>query len=381
MGRPIRLKNNTWRIRWHDDQGLRLSATFSTWHEAQRQLTTRQAEVQEVRAGRRRPAPPKVYSFDDLADYWRTHRVARKRSGKDDESILRCHLLTAFGGCPLRELGVERIDRFRGRLGHLSPKTVSNILTLLGTMLRLARDLEWIDRLPRIDKPKVRSGAEDYSWLRSAGEIERLLRAARDYGEHAFVLYATAVYTGLRQGELAALAWDRVDLERRLITVDRSFKGPTKGGRVRYVPILDVLLPVLRAWRLLGGGSGLVFPNERGRMQTPGARIFKDRFHRVLDAAGFERPVVGRQVHYIRFHDLRHTFASHWVMRGGDLFKLQKILGHKSIEMTLRYAHLCPSAFADDHGRFGPDACGGRGEVVPLGAVAKDVVGADWGTR
>ncbi len=60
----------------------------------------------------------------------------------------------------------------------------------------------------------------------------------------------------------------------------------------------------------------------------------------------------GKERRYIRSHDLRHTFASHWVMKGGDLFKLQKILGHKTVQMTMRYAHLAPHAFAEDFKRL-----------------------------
>ena len=88
-------------------------------------------------------------------------------------------------------------------------------------------------------------------------------------------------------------------------------------------------------------------------MHQPSARIFQERMHRILDAAGFPRPPAEeRAVHYISFHSLRHTFASHWVMKAGDLFKLQKILGHKTVQMTMRYAHLQPSAFVEDHNRF-----------------------------
>ena len=54
----------------------------------------------------------------------------------------------------------------------------------------------------------------------------------------------------------------------------------------------------------------------------------------------------------MRFHDLRHTFASQWVLKGGDLFKLQKILGHQSVQMTMRYAHLAPDAFREDYQRL-----------------------------
>ncbi len=69
---------------------------------------------------------------------------------------------------------------------------------------------------------------------------------------------------------------------------------------------------------------------------------------------------------YIRFHDLRHTFASHWMMARGDLFKLSKILGHHSIQMTMRYAHLAPDAFAGDLGRLGTSPPVTHAEIAHL---------------
>jgi len=65
----------------------------------------------------------------------------------------------------------------------------------------------------------------------------------------------------------------------------------------------------------------------------------------------------------ITFHALRHTFASHWMLKGGDIYRLQRILGHASIAMTQRYAHLAPAAFDQDHGRFG--------NFVPEGPVSR----------
>jgi len=64
------------------------------------------------------------------------------------------------------------------------------------------------------------------------------------------------------------------------------------------------------------------------------------------------RQIKEKQRAYIVFNDLRHTFASHWVMNGGDMFKLQKVLGHKSVQMTMRYAHLTPNAFENDYSLF-----------------------------
>jgi integrase len=110
-----------------------------------------------------------------------------------------------------------------------------------------------------------------------------------------------------------------------------------------------------------------VFTNRDGKMYQPSSRIFQETLHRVLAKAGFEKVSRGGKLRpYIRFHDLRHTFASHWVMKGGDLFKLQKVLGHKTVQMTMRYAHLQPAAFREDYARFAAPSAASEGKVVPL---------------
>lgn len=78
-------------------------------------------------------------------------------------------------------------------------------------------------KAPKISKPTIPLITKDYRYLRTVEEVERFLRAARDEGEIVFVLYATAVYTGMRARELAGPLWTNVDLEKRLITVERSY--------------------------------------------------------------------------------------------------------------------------------------------------------------
>lgn len=364
VSRPVQLPSGRWRIRWLDAAGQRKSASFATHNEARAALARAHTDTEDVRIGAK-PAPPPKKTFADLTHQWMTTRAIHKRSGDDDASRLRAHLTPAFGKLELQEITFPRIEAFKAERAKLSKQTLRHLLILLGSMLKLAHRLGWLLAVPPIDKPSVRVNGQDFSYLRSSEEVQRFLRAAHDDGVDAYTLFATAIYTGLRQGELAALRWECVDLDRRIITVDRSFDGPTKAGDVRYVPILDVLLPILRAWRLRCPG-GLLFPNTKGEMHRTKDRIFSERFHKVLDAAGFKRPEQGRQSHYIRFHDLRHTFASHWMMAGGDLFKLQKILGHKTTELTLRYAHLSPAAFMGDLGRFDGLGLGGGAEVLPM---------------
>ena len=339
-----------WRARWVDEHGRRHSETFKFRRDAEQFERTKKAETEQVHRGLRRAAPVD-HTFRELRDYWLANRAPAKRSGNHDASIINAHLkeldAELLGG-----MGVAKVDRFVVSRAHLDKKTLSNILTLLISMLKVAVDLGWLEKSPRIKKPRVRAINSDYRYLRNEEEIRRFLSAAEDSGEMVLVLYAAAVFTGMRAGELAGLRWDDVSFNDRLITVHRSYSGPTKAEDVRYVPILDALLPILRGWRLRHPGK-LVFANGAGGMLGRSARLFQEVLHRVLDQAGFPRlERKGKLRRYVVFHDLRHTFASMWMAKGGDLFKLQKILGHKSVQMTLRYAHLAPAAYAGDWDRF-----------------------------
>ena len=356
MAKPEPYRNK-YRIRWTDHLGKRRCELHEHFRDAQKAITKHEANAEAIRVGMK-DAPPPVRTFEDLVAYWVANRAIHKRSKKDDASIIRRHLTPFFGTMQLIEIGVAHIDSFRATKMELSPKTVSNLLTLLGTMLNAALDLGWLVKVPRIRKPKVRLFSKDFRYLRTDDEVQKFLDAARKEGMDAYVLYSTAIWTGMREGELAALTWRNVDLQRRIITVQASFDGPTKADEVRRVPILDVLLPILTDWRATNPCE-LVFPNRVDKMFDSGAWIFSDRMYKVLDAAGFERPErvkPGEYRHVIHFHSLRHTFASQWMMKGGDIFRLGQILGHKSTAMTMRYAHLAPDAFSADYGRFGSPA-------------------------
>lgn len=325
---------------------------LNTHQEAVTKLKLIQSEVEEIKLGFRHRRVSER-SFQDLCTYWIENVLPRKRSRNSDLSIINHHLIPAFGSLPIKSIRRESIDQYQMERSHLSKKTIFNHLTLLKSMLNLALDLRWTAESIGVQKPRIKVFPADYRYLKSREEIERFLRAAHGRSKLVFTFYATALFTGLRAGELAALRRGDINLERRMITVERSFYGPTKGGDVRYVPILDALLPILDQWLSEHQGEQ-VFTNRNGVMFEPSSRIFQETLHSVLRAGNF--PMVmcgGTEKHYIRFHDLRHTFASHFVMNGGDIFKLQRLLGHKSIQMTQRYSHLSPDAYTGDLGRMG----------------------------
>ncbi len=369
MAKPIKHRGK-WRIRPVGENGVRQSAVFVDYRTAQLELSRRQVDIEEIKRGLRHRVPPRK-RCNDLFDYWERKRARRKRSKKDDLSIIRKHLRPYFGTMFVDEVDVDNGDEYINvKIDDegLGEKTVRNHLTLFTTMLNVVASFKrpWLLKVSEFNKPKVALYSTDYQWLRSDDEIRRFLAAARAEGEMVFVFYMLAIFTGMRAGEIAALEWSDIDFDRRLISVQRSFYGPPKSGKVRHAPILDPLLPVLRAWRTRHPGQ-LVFTNQNGKMFCPSSSIYQDVLHRVLEAAGFDTVVRNRkQRPYVRFHDLRHTFASHWVSKGGDIFKLMKILGHSSIRMTERYAHLAPDAFTADYARLGAELVFGAAEGAEL---------------
>ncbi|MGQ0506895.1 MAG: tyrosine-type recombinase/integrase [Myxococcaceae bacterium] len=203
-------------------------------------------------------------------------------------------------------------------------------------MLNLA--IEWgeLERAPRIRPLKV--GLQEFTFLDFA-ESARLLSATPPEWK-TFVL--VALRTGLRVGELLALEWSAVDLVASRLVVrqslwDKQFVLP-KSGRIREVPLSADAVASLRDHRarsLLR--SRYVFCDSKGGHLTHS--MVKNVVPRACKAAGLSKDLTT--------HDLRHTFASQLVMRGRSLKEVQELLGHATIEMTLRYAHVSQPALID----------------------------------
>jgi integrase len=166
-------------------------------------------------------------------------------------------------------------------------------------------------------------------------EADRLIAAA---SPETRPMVVTALKTGLRVGELLGLRWQDVDLKAgRLVVrqnIAREEVTTPKNHRSREIPLGDLVLGELRAHRHLR--SKYVFAKPAGTRLTK--KEAEGRLERDLKRAGLR---------HIGWHALRHTFASHLVMRGAPLKGVQKLLGHSTMEMTMRYAHLSPDARRD----------------------------------
>ena len=205
------------------------------------------------------------------------------------------------------------VRRARPR-GRMTAAAVNRPLALLRHLLRLAHD-EWevLDAVPKIRLEKEPQGR--LRWL-TQDEIARLLAACgRSKNKELKAAVIVVLNTGLRRGELLGLTWDRIDASRGVVRLEM-----TKSGRRREVPLND---DSYRALTSLG--------------QKDEGPVFKTRFIQ----SAYENAVKAARLD-VNFHALRHTFASWAVMRGVSLKELQELLGHTSLAMTMRYAHLAP---------------------------------------
>lgn len=304
-----------------------------------------------------RPPPPKpaakseIRTVREFAPTYLEHSTTNdKPSTRQTKATLFArHILPELGELPLDEVNFAAFEDLKTALGRprvvvinekrinviaQGPKSTNNILSTLHDMLDLAVKRHVIAHAPSVEWLAVED--PDFDFL-TFDEAEALQRAADQDGEWG-VMVLVGLRCGLRQGELIGLQWADLDLKKGEMrvrrTVYRGKVGTPKGGRSRTLPLGDDAIRVLKAHRHLR--SEWVFCDLAGKRYTDGR--CKHPLWRACALAGLRR---------IGWHVLRHTFASHLAMRGAPLRHIQELLGHSTIKMTERYAHLMPEAKRD----------------------------------
>lgn len=280
----------------------------------------------------------KPTTYAEFAEKWMRAYVAVNNKPSEQRAkryIVKSGLIPIFGNKVLSEIKTADIEAYKAReqSNGISAKTINNRLTVLRKSLVTAIEWEELESLPKFRLLKTQPFK--FRHLRES-DVQSIINSCKTRNERAMVLIA--VRTGIRFSELCALEWGDIDGELRLLSVRRSVVhkhvGTPKNGRVRYVPLTNDALKELESLNP-SHKSAPIFQFNGERYLYWNALCF---LHRACDRAGIER---------IGWHTLRHTFASQLASKGASLKAIQDLLGHSTINMTLRYAHLAPEVLRD----------------------------------
>jgi len=265
---------------------------------------------------------PERIMFRDFADkYIEKYAQINKRNWRTDASYLK-GICQAFGERFLDEISAEEIEGYKAvRLekDRVEKSTVNRCLAIMRKLFNVAA--EW-GYLRKDEVPKFRLFPEGNVLKErtlSEDEERRLLEAS---SPHLRSILTVALHSGCRLGEILGLKWDQVDLQGRTLRIER-----TKNNKIRLIPLNTTLERELSRLFSSRDGSGFVFPNpETG--EAFGS--VKTAFYAACRRAKIEG---------LRFHDLRHTFATRLIARGVDIITVKDLLGHSSVRITEKYAH------------------------------------------
>ena len=310
------LRNDNWYISYFY-KGRRMKEKGGPSKDlAKKALKKREVEVAEERFLDVRKI--KRVRFNELsADYLRLHAQGKKSLHSHYEVCIK-HLGNYFAHSYLHEITPKRIEDYKAEAlkSGASFASVNRRLACLKSMFNRAIDWHMAEENP---VRKVKLFKENNQRVRylEQGELAKLLEHS-SLRLRAVILFA--VNTGMRKGEIQRLRWSEINFNQGYLTAIE-----TKNGETRYVPINDTVKEVLLSIRK-NPDSPYVFCAKDGESYD-----FRKSFETALGKSG---------IIDFRFHDLRHTFASHLAMKGVDLNTIRELLGHKSLDMTLRYSHL-----------------------------------------
>ncbi|MDD3375147.1 MAG: tyrosine-type recombinase/integrase [Candidatus Omnitrophica bacterium] len=309
---------------------------------------------------RRRKAVGKSKKMAELALKDFEVKLARKELGFDQKDSTLHKLLFDFQAYCKTNVALSTQKRYRAilnnfkrflktdyshleKISHFTPKifedykgfrkgdgaenrTINAEMVVLRMMLRLAIQWGYSKENPTDGVSKLKITKKVSPEFLTDDQCRVLLDKADDWFR---AILFTFLNTGMRKSELENLCWDNVDFKRRKIRIIEK-DGWSPKTNEREIPINDVLCDVLQKQRNKIKNSKYVFPDEKGK------KIFQNRLRKKLMSltkkCGFPE--------ITKIHALRHTFASHLVMKGVDLATVKKLMGHSDIDTTMIYSHL-----------------------------------------
>jgi integrase len=349
----------------------RQATTAEAKAEAKRLASELERRAERQRLGLEPSVADDCGTLGDLLRWWEDAYFSPTSAYPRSRGTFRKHLLESdIAKLRIREVTTGRVEQFiQTKARQIAPQTVNHLRAFLCRVFSAARRAGKVAQNPIVDVKRRRVPKRLPTFL-TVEEVPRVLAALPDKWRP---LFATAIFTGLRKGELLGLHKADVDLAMRLISVRRSYaRDTTKGGHAEAIPIAIELVPYLET-ALGSSRSELVFPNDDGSMmseETSLQELLRSALVRAGIVAGYShicrRKGCGHrelaadadlrrcprckmklwpraEVRKIRFHDLRHTTASLLMMAGANPAAVQRILRHSDPRLTTEvYGHLAP---------------------------------------
>lgn len=297
----------------------------------------------EITEGKWFPNEARKRTFEELRTRYMTEHSKVYKTAKSstrDESAFKC-LSTVFAGLMLSGITPAKIFDYKSvRIKDgVKPATIFKELAILRHSLNIARQWEWIESNPfsKVKFEQVHNKIE--RWI-TPEEEKRLLDASAPWLKEIIIF---AINTGMRQDEILSLQWSQVDLSRLTVTL-----LITKNKEKRTIPLNQTVYELLKSKSKVRYISGFIFVSQTGTKIN--ARNLLRAFFKARKEAKLED---------VRFHDLRHTFATRLVQSRIDLYVVKELLGHKTITMTMRYAHHNPESL-----RHGVEVLDKSGDIL-----------------
>ncbi|MBS0587032.1 MAG: site-specific integrase [Proteobacteria bacterium] len=310
------------------------SATFERLTDAKKWAQQTESAIREGRHFKTTEA--KRHTLAEMIDRYCRDVLPSKKSAKDQAQQL-AWWKSEIGSYSLADITPSLIGECRDKLGReitvrnklRSPASVVRYMAALSHALTIAvKEWGWLEDSPmrKVTKPKESRGRVRFL---SDDERMRLLKACKESSNpYLYSVVVLALSTGMRQGEIMGLTWDVVDLNQ-----GRAILHETKNGERRAVAItgraLELLKELSKVRRI---DCNLLFPAKEKAPQKP---------QKPMDLrTPWETAVKKAELHDFKFHDLRHSAASYLAMNGASLAEIAEVLGHKTLQMVKRYAHL-----------------------------------------
>jgi len=274
-----------------------------------------------------------------LSQFWeqeyKENRLHKKESSnKKEDGLYAKWLQPSLGDIPLGEITAAHLDKLKNEMltQKKAPRTIQYVLAVFSQVWHLAESRGIVSglaptklvKLPKFDNRRIRFLSRD--------EAKQLLDILKGKSIELYAQALLSLSCGLRAGELFALTWADIDMKNGLIVI----RDP-KSGKNRHAFMTDKVKIILQELAGTAEKTGLVFPSSKGTMQSQ----VSEEFERAVNELRLNDNVEDNRQKVV-FHTLRHTFASWLVQAGTPLYTVSELMGHSSLAMTQRYAHLAP---------------------------------------